>query len=505
MGINTLFCAAQVGIKAREVEVEVSFTRALPSFSITGLAGNAIQESRQRVQSSLLANGFKFPPLKITVNLSPSDLPKQGSFYDLPIALLIALHNTLDSTAQTQKIFAFGELGLDGRIKDTPAIYPLLFSLLGDANSDSIFILPKSAQEFYSKIPNLKAYYAESLKDALEIIQNPPPLQMYASTLPFAHLTIQNTRYYFTQDFPLDFQDIVGQERAKRAALIAACGFHNILFEGSAGSGKSMIASRIPYILPPLSLNAMLQLASTTLVISPNRPFRNPHNSATKAAILGSAVGQSIKPGEIGLANLGVLFFDELPHFPKSILESLREPLENHHFTISRLQTKITYPTDFMFVAAMNPCPCGNLLSPTKECRCNQKEINAYKSKISEPLWDRIDLFVTMQENTQLESKNTTQRIDSKTLQKQVLEAFRFQQERKQTCLNARLQGVELTHFCTLLQEEQEILEKAIEKFGISKRGSDKILRIARSIADLDGSKHIKKSHLLEALSFRRI
>ncbi|WP_299545745.1 YifB family Mg chelatase-like AAA ATPase [uncultured Helicobacter sp.] len=505
--MQTLFCAAQVGINAQEVEVEVSFTRALPSFSITGLAGNAIQESRQRVQSSLLANGFKFPPLKITVNLSPSDLPKQGSFYDLPIALLIALQNTLnlDSNFNTQqKTFAFGELGLDGRVKDTPAIYPLLLSLLSK-QQDSIFILPKSAKEFYSKIPNLKAYYVESLKEALEILQNPPEIESYDSVLPFASLNLDGEHYYYPQNFPLDFYEIIGQERAKRAALIAACGFHNILFEGSAGSGKSMIASRIPYILPPLNLNAILQLATTTLEISPYRPFRNPHNSATKAAILGSAVGQNIKSGEIGLANLGVLFFDELPHFPKSILESLREPLQNHNFTISRSQAKITYPTDFMFVAAMNPCPCGNLLSISKECRCNQKEINAYKAKISEPFWDRLDLFVTMQEDAHLTAKENAHRVNSKTLQHQVLNAFKFQKQRKQSCFNARLQGAEFESICTLHKTEQEILNKAIQKFGISKRGSDKILRVARSIADLETSTQIQKTHLLEALSFRRI
>lgn len=506
--MNRLFCAAQVGVSAQEVEVEVSFTRALPSFSITGLAGNAIQESRQRVQSSLLSNGFKFPPLKINVNLSPSDIPKQGSFYDLPIALLIALHGLLDLAelnGQTpQKIFAFGELGLDGRIKDTEAIYPILLALLS-FSQDSLFILPKSAKALYSKIPNLKAYYAESLKDALEILQNPPPLQPHNCDLPFAYFTLNNERYYYAQEYPLDFQAIIGQERAKRAALIAACGFHNILFEGSAGSGKSMIASRIPYILPPLTLNAMLQLATTTLEITPYRPFRNPHNSATKAAILGSSVGQCIKSGEIGLANLGVLFFDELPHFPKSILESLREPLQNQNFTISRAQSKITYPTDFMFVAAMNPCPCGNLLSLVKECRCNQREINAYKSKISEPFWDRLDLFVAMQEDAHLHAKAGAHRVDSKTLHHQVLDAFKFQKERGQKCLNARLQDEEFEHFCALEPSELEMLEKAEQKFGISKRRSDKILRVARSIADLEGSTRILKAHLLEALSYRRI
>lgn len=505
MAFHLLYCAAQEGLEAKEVEVEVSFTKTLPSFQITGLAGNAIQESRQRVQSSLLANDFKFPPLKISVNLSPSDLPKQGSFYDLPIALLIALYGYCDfselSNQTTQKYFAFGELGLDGRVKDTPSIYPLLFSLLSHSqNADSIFILPKSAQKFYSKLPNLKAYYVETLKEAIETLKNPPPIEILESNLPFMHKNIAGEKYYFETNFALDFKDIKGQERAKRAALIAACGFHNILFEGSAGSGKSMISSRIPYILPPLNLSEILQLASSTLKISTLRPFRNPHNSATKAAILGSAVGQNIKYGEISLANLGILFFDELPHFPKTILESMREPLENHNFTISRLQTKVTCPADFMFIGAMNPCPCGNLLSTSKECRCNQKEINAYKNKISEPFWDRLDLFVQMQEGSQ-----STHKITSEEMQQSILKAFEFQKNRSQKVFNSRLQGEDLERFCTLQKEEKQILDTAITRFGISARGVDKILRVARSIADLELSEQIQKKHLMEALSYRKI
>lgn len=504
MALNLLYCAAQEGLEAKEVEVEVSFTKALPSFQITGLAGNAIQESRQRVQSSLLSNDFKFPPLKISVNLSPSDLPKQGSFYDLPIALLIALYGHCDFTfddKKPQKYFAFGELGLDGRVKDTPSIYPLLFSLLSQQeNQDSIFILPKSAKDFYSTLPNLRAYFVETLKEAIEILKCPPPLESTTTNLPFDYETIGDEKYYLNTHFPLDFKDIIGQERAKRAALIAACGFHNILFEGSAGSGKSMIASRIPYILPPLTLSEILQLASTTLKISAQRPFRNPHNSATKAAILGSAVGQNVKYGEISLAHLGVLFFDELPHFPKNLLESLREPLENHHFTISRLQAKITCPTDFMFVGAMNPCPCGNLLSVSKECRCNQKEINAYKNKISDPFWDRLDLFVSMQEGMQ-----TRHTITSKEMHTQILNAFRFQKTRNQKCFNARLEGENLKSFCILGDQEKEILELAKERFSLSSRGVNKILRTARSIADLALSEKISKEHLLEALSYRKV
>lgn len=458
------------------------------------------------MQSALIAIDFKFPPLKITVNLSPSDPPKQGGFYDLPIALIIAFYGYTDLNNLTQekpikKFFAFGELGLNGRIKDTPSIYPLISSLLSNKDSsDYIFILPKVSQDFYSKIPNLKAYYAESLSEAITLLKTLPPLESFEATLPFPYFTLEAQKFYYPQEFPLDFYDIIGQERAKRAALIAACGFHNILFEGSAGSGKSMLSSRIPYILPPLNLREIMYLSANSLNITPFRPFRNPHHSATKAAILGSSMGQTLKLGEIGLAHLGVLFFDELPHFPKSLLESLREPLENHNFTLSRAQIKATYPADFMFIGAMNPCPCGNLLSTTKECRCNQREINAYKSKISDPFWDRIDLFVTMQEG-ELE----THRITSKVLQNKVLEAFKFQRQRGQTCFNARLEGDLLEKFCTLDTQAQEILNKACEKFALSMRSKSKVLRTARSIADLDSSQNITKTHLLEALSFRKI
>ncbi|MDE5591912.1 MAG: ATP-binding protein, partial [Helicobacter sp.] len=481
MALRLIYCAVFDGLEAKEVEVEVSFTRSLPAFQITGLAGSTIQEARQRVQSSLLSNGFKFPPLKIVVNLSPSDLPKQGSFYDLPIALLIALYDysdlqEIENKKESITWFAFGELGLDGKVKDTPFIYPLLFSLLSKSeNTEAFFILSKSAENFYSKIPNLKAYYVDTLQEGIEILRNPPPLEANNADLPFLFEEILGERYYFSTDFPLDFSDIVGQERAKRAALIAACGFHNILFEGSAGSGKSMIATRIPYILPPLKREEILQMAANTLKISPFRPFRNPHNSATKAAILGSAVNQSIKQGEIALAHLGVLFFDEIPHFPKNILESMREPLQNHYFTISRLHAKVICPTDFMFVAAMNPCPCGNLLSTFKECRCNTKEINVYKNKISDPLWDRLDLFVQMQEGDA-----NTHRVDTLSLQKDVLNAFIFQKQRGQRSFNARLYGQEFEEFCIMEDEAKNILQKAVTHFGISLRQKHKILRVSR-------------------------
>ncbi|CAM2884685.1 YifB family Mg chelatase-like AAA ATPase [Helicobacter burdigaliensis] len=515
---KNLYCATMEGIEAKVVEVEVSFTKALPSFQITGLAGNAIQEAKQRVQSSLLINEFKFPPLKITLNLSPADLPKQGSFYDLSIALAIVLgedkeskiKQSLEETTNNEskkaqvreQWFAFGELGLDGRVKNTDSIYPLILSLLSKTQyQEAFFLLPKEAKEFYSKIPHLKAYYIETLQEGVEILKSPSEAKLGdESHLEFENFEILGERFYYLCEFPLDFSEVIGQERAKRAALISACGFHNILYEGSAGSGKSMIAKRIPFILPPLKLEEILQIASHTLKLSPYRPFISPHNSATKAAILGSAIANSIKFGEIARANLGVLFFDELPHFSKNILESLREPLQNYEFCISRLHAKVTTPTNFMFVGAMNPCPCGNLLNPKKSCRCTEKEINAYKNKISEPFWDRIDLVVQMQEGD--ESKD---RITSKSLQEQVLRAFKRQKQRGQSCFNSRLEGEEFERFCRLDTEGEKIMQMAQERFLLSLRSRAKVLRVARSIADLDGSISINKEHLLEALSFRKI
>lgn len=519
-----LYCAAFNGLQAQEVEIEVSFTRGLPAFGITGLAGNTIQESKQRVQSSLLQNGFKFPPLKISVNLSPSDLPKQGSFYDLPIALLIATYDEANFQEELHGItplqenlpqkkpikwFVLGELGLDGRVKNTPNIYPLLFSILAQQNDEErAFILPFEGKEIFSKLPNLKAFYTTTLKETIEFFLDKESRTVSHSnpSLPFKSINIQEKSYYYTEDFPLDFEEVLGQARAKRAALIAASGMHNLLLEGSAGCGKSMIAQRIAHILPPLSLEEILQIAmletlgeGRELELNTKRPFRNPHATATKASMLGSATRQGIKYGEIALAHLGVLFLDELPHFPKNLLECLREPLENQNFSLSRLHAKVTYPTSFLFIGAQNPCPCGNLLSITKECRCNQKEINAYKNRLSEPFLDRIDLIVSMQEEVGERKSGES----SKELFKQVLKAFSMQKQRGQTNLNGKLNTHEIKQFCPLDKELEEILDNATNRFSLSLRMRQKTLKVARTIADLAQSSQIQKAHLLEALSFR--
>ena len=508
---NKIFCASLVGTQTKIIEIESAFTRGLPSFSITGLATSSIQESKQRVQSALATTDFTLPPLKITINLSPSDIAKSGSYFDLPIALVLCssgLH-------LKETWFAFGELGLDGSIKYTQSIYPLLFDLALLCPNAHI-IVPKCAQEILGVIPNLHLHFAHNLTQALEILNLPQSSEntqneqggINAQNLGFAHLEVDSERYYYTQDFGLDFAQVRGQEIAKRAALISAVGLHNIVFEGSPGCGKSMIAQRMRYILPPMSLAEMMHtlklqsLSSQESEYSPLRPFRNPHQSASKASILGSATQFEPKPGEIALAHNGILFFDELPHFKRDILESLREPLENNKLAISRVHSKLEYETSFLFIGAQNPCPCGNLLSPPKECRCQDKEISAYKNRLSEPFLDRIDLFVQMEEDTKDSAQSS---LDSQQMQAMVFEAFVFAKKRGQKCFNGKLSEREIEEFCVLDSQGEALLQQASVRFGLSRRAQNKLKKVARSIADLNQSAVILKPHILEALSYRRV
>ncbi|RDU74003.1 Fis family transcriptional regulator [Helicobacter anseris] len=502
--VRKIFCATRFGLHTKIVEVEVSFTRGLPAFLISGLATNAIQESKQRVHSALSANGFNFPPLKITINLSPADLPKYGSHFDLPIALLIAMQKQ-ENTLQNNW-FAFGELGLDGTLKHSNDIFALVLDvMLFDSNA--CIILPKESEQYFSFVPNLRCVYASNLKEAMEqILQDTPPYPN-SKQLTFPSIKIRNTEYFYLQEFKNDFKEVRGQIVAKRAALIAAAGFHNLILEGSPGCGKSMIIKRLQEILPPMSLEEIMQnarlnaLNNQEISFLPLRNFKSPHQSASKASILGSASNKEPKPGEIALAHQGILFFDELPYFKKEVLESLREPLENNCLVVSRVHSKITYETSFLFAGAQNPCPCGNLLSLIKECRCSEKEIKTYKNKLSQPFLDRIDLFVQMKEIDEDKSIG----MDSKTMQQQVFDAFIMQKQRGQKNFNAKMSEKELEKFCTLSDEIQDLLARAVQRFGISERSVNKLRKIARTIADLDKSEVIQKSHMLEALSYRRI
>ena len=490
--------------KALHVSVESTFVRALPGFSIVGMADQSIQESRERIKAALSSIHFQFPAQKITVNLSPSDAKKEGSHFDLVIALLIALQK---ERVTCNDFFIFGELGLDGRVKSTPTIFPIILSLATQISHLKVLV-PLEILEAIQHIPGIEAWGIQTLQEALLFFKEhryTTPYVTNAKAPVFGEsLTIEGKDYFYHSHFPLDFKDVKGQIRAKRALLIAAAGMHNILLEGSPGCGKSMSIKRLRFILPPQSIEEILSSYAYTSLHEPEssfnavRPFRSPHHTSSRPSIFGGGSAQS-KAGEVALAHNGILFFDEFPNFSKTILESLREPLEDHRVLISRVNSKISYETKFLFAAAQNPCPCGNLLSTTKECRCSDLEISRYKSRISEPILDRIDLYIQMNEE-----QNKEESLSSKAMFEQVIQAFIMQKNRGQYELNGKMDEQSTEHFCTLSDEANETLTLAQNRLGLSARSLHKVKRIARTIADLSSSTLISKEHLLEALSFRK-
>ncbi len=496
-------CATLFANKAFSVDVESTLVRALPGFSIVGMADQSILESRERIKSALASIDFKFPAQKITINLSPSDLKKEGSHFDLVVALLVAIQKERFSC---ENFFIFGELGLDGKVKKTNAIFPIILSLASQ-QSDISVLVPSEILEKVQQIPNINAFGVETLKEAILFFKEKRYNALNTSSqkpLSEHFIDILGKRYFYSQNFPLDFSDVLGQHRAKRAMQISAAGMHNILLEGSPGCGKSMSFKRLVYILPPQSIeeilesNAYQSLQEDDAPLSPTRPFRSPHHTSSKPSIFGGGSTQS-RAGEIALAHNGVLFFDEFPNFSKTVLESLREPLEDHRVLISRVNAKISYDTKFLFAAAQNPCPCGNLLSQTHECRCSEIEINRYKNRISEPIMDRIDMYVQMSEE-QSEERG----LSSADMFDGVLKAFVMQKNRGQKELNGKLGERETELFCILDDAAKKSLQMARDRLGLSNRSIHKVLRIARSIADISQSEIILNEHLLEALSFRR-
>ncbi|MBA1438019.1 MAG: YifB family Mg chelatase-like AAA ATPase [Epsilonproteobacteria bacterium] len=495
-------CATYEGLDAKVVDVELTLTRGLPSFSIVGMASMAITEAKERIKSALLSNEYTFPPKRITTLLAPSELAKSGSQFDLCMALMILLY---DDAKDFDEWFVFGELGLDGLVKENTQLYPLILSL---ANQKLInkAIVPKSSLEKLSKIPGVAFYGVESLQEAKEVLtdESAQP-SVTCNDINYPSFEIAKEKYYYVKEYKEDFHDVKGQEVAKRAALIAAVGLHNIILEGSPGCGKSMIANRLRYILPSMSEAEVLDMAKLQTLegqevdFKPHRPFKNPHHSATSASIFGGG-SHKAKIGEVGLANNGILFFDELPHFSKNVLEALREPMQDNKIKISRVNSKIEYPANFLFVGAMNPCPCGNLLDPNKECRCNELEIQRYKNRLSDPFLDRIDLYVAMQQV----DGNDKSSISSKEMHKVVLESQIFAKQRGQRSFNGKMCDEEIEQFCVMESDAKDVLEMATRQFNLSFRGIKKVQKVARTIADIAQSDMIQKEHILEALSYRR-
>jgi len=502
--MKQLKCATLEGIDALPVTVESTLTRGLPSFTIVGLASSAISEARERVKSALLANDFTFPPKRITINLSPSDIEKRGSQFDLAIALLIALDS---GESDLEHWFAFGELGLDGSVKENGILYPLILSL-ANQNVLSRVVVPEEALEKLGHIPGVTFVGVSNLTEAIAFFKNPQEAAVKrggSQAIPFPFQMLDGTPYYYQKTYPDDFREIRGQEVAKRAALISACGMHNLLLEGSPGSGKSMIAKRLRYILPPMTNRELLDVAKLDALegkdphFTPMRPFRSPHHSGTAASIFGGG-SHKAQIGEVGLAHNGILFFDELPHFSRQVLEALREPLEDKRIRISRVHSKVEYPTDFLFVSAMNPCPCGNLLNDALECRCSDLEIRRYKGRLSDPFLDRIDLYVQMQP-VRAEDKPS---LDSERMHETVLRVHALQRDRGQETFNGRLDDPGIDRHCRMDDDAQAVLSQAVQRFALSFRSIKKIQKVARTVADIEGSETVGKAHLLEALSYRR-
>ena len=503
--MKRLFCATLDANKAQSVEVESTFVRALPNFSIVGLANQSIQESKERIKAALSSIEFKFPAQKITINLSPSDLKKEGSHFDLPIAILIALQK---EQVGFEDFYCFGELGLDGSIKGTTSIFPIVLSLASYCKNLKVLI-PFEMSELISSIPNIEVYGVNTLFEATTFftdVENRDKKRAINTHQIFKNsIKIENEEYIPNMDFTLDFADVKGQSVAKEAMMISAAGMHNILLEGSPGCGKSMSIKRLRYILPPLSTEEILQNAANIFIsgenanLTPLRPFRSPHHTSSRPSIFGGG-SNSGKIGEVGLAHHGILFFDEFPHFSKQVLESLREPLEDNQVLISRVNSKVCYKTEFLFAAAQNPCPCGNLFNNTKTCKCSELEIARYKTRISAPVLDRIDIYVQMDES----GSNDKSDMNSSYMHEKVLNAFKKQKLRGQKSLNGKMSDSEVKEFCVLEKEAKELLKNAITRFGLSHRGVGKVLRVARSVADLQNLDTIDKASIVKALSFRQ-
>lgn len=490
-----------VGINAHTIHIQVQITPGIASFQVVGLPDNAVKESRERIRGAFHALGIALPAKRITVSLSPADLQKEGNHFDLPIAigLLVALKALPQDVAENALFM--GELGLDGSLRPVLGVLPTTIHAQ-NTNFHKLFVPVENAQEG-AWIEDVNTYGAQNLK---EIIQHFKGEQALTPSKPTKQET-QTTEYK-------DFQDVRGQESAKRAAEIAAAGGHNMLMCGPPGSGKSMIAERIPSITPTPSAEDILDISMIHSIagtmptegIVTEKPFRAPHHTASAVALCGG--GLKAKPGEMSLAHKGILFLDELPEFPRQVLETLRQPLETATITVSRANHHITYPSDFQLIAAMNPSPCGYLGHPNIPCTSTPKQIQNYRAKLSGPLLDRIDLHVdvqaiSIQEMNLPPAKEGSQEIKNRVQAAYAKQIERYQGEKIQK--NSQLYGKLLDKYCALDEDGQKIMLKASERYSMSARGYHRILRVARTIADLDGEGLIQTHHLAEALMYRYI
>lgn len=494
------------GIDATLITIEVNSSRGC-MFYLVGLPDSAVKESHQRIISALQVNGYKMPTANIVVNMAPADIRKEGSAYDLPIAIGLLGANEIISSERFSRYLLMGELSLDGSIQPLKGALPIAIKAR-EAGFEGLIVPRQNAREA-AVVNKLKVYGVENIKEVIEFFNGEREL----------HQTVVNTReeFYARQSsFEFDFADVKGQEHVKRALEVAAAGGHNLIMVGAPGSGKSMMAKRLPSILPPLSLGESLEttkihsvagkLGGGSSLIS-QRPFRDPHHTISQVAMVGG--GSFPQPGEISLAHNGVLFLDELPEFSRTVLEVLRQPLEDRRITISRVKSTIDYPAGFMLVASMNPCPCGYYNHPAKECVCSPGQVQKYLNKISGPLLDRIDIQIEIVPVPFEKISDRRQAEPSVAIRERVIKARQMQEKRYAShpgiYCNAQMNSRLLATYARPDEKGLALLRNAMNRLNLSARAYDRILKVSRTIADLEGAEQILSSHLAEAIGYRNL